>query len=110
MCIRDRVIEGYRERQYPELPQVVPSGWAWDGDPLCTPEAVVTVSMLGDRTGIVSFRSGAGGAVACLHDLEGEMVLPLVGHWFQVDNSLSSIGQAEPGLRSVSYTHLRAHE
>lgn len=95
----ERVIEGYRKRQYPDLPQVVPCGWAWDGDPLSGPEAVVTGGMLDDRQCVVSFRSSSVGTVACLYDLSGEMTLPIVDHWLQLDATLSSIGQAEPGLR-----------
>jgi hypothetical protein len=93
-----QVLESYGPRQYPELPRLVPSGWAWSGSATQKPTVVVSGTMQDGYPGFVSLRPTPEGTEAGIYDLAGEMTLPLVGHWKQRDRSLTSIGQVDAAL------------
>lgn len=95
-CARvlDQVFGGYRERKYPALPLLVPTGIRWQqadsapsmafsGNDQSDDFLLVTLTPAGSGTEAGLFPLGSG---------DDRLTLAAVGHWKMRDNSLSSTG------------------
>lgn len=88
------IFEGYRPRQYPELPRLVSTGIQWTSQERA-PVFALSGEDQSDDFLLFTFAAVPEGTHAGLFPLgtgDARLTLPVVGHWKMRDNSLTSTG------------------
>ena len=91
-------LEQLADRPRPGIPVLLPATWQWRGDPPA-PETSVSFTA-GGTTVVAVFWPEQDRTVVGLYPIDDgpdRLVIPIIGHWKQIDASLGSIGTLDAG-------------